>query len=391
MNGTNEYILALIAARLCGEKLSGEEDEKLDQWITAKPENRKLYDYYDALFHRKDELKIWEEVQADARIRDRIFQARSGKKSFMRKYLKYAAIIIPFSILAGWSMYYHAESGKQVPTEQIFVRNDIAPGKQKARLEFGNGEIVSLSDSSMAISSHQDIQVGKGGILQYASGLKVPEAKAVYHTLVVDRGAEFQLVLPDGTKVWLNSESELRYPNLFNEDKRKVFLKGEAYFEVKHSVHQPFIVMAGECAIRVLGTEFNVSSYSEKNQVVTTLVNGKVAYTAGKQNGELIPGEQCIYNTEKRTSLVRKVDVGQYISWKDGLFVFDHIRMEDLAVQIARWYDVEVVFPDYAARYVSFTGAMERYKPVSYIIDLLNGTNTVECRLEGNKLEFRQK
>lgn len=128
----------------------------------------------------------------------------------------------------------------------------------------------------MAIASHKNIQVDSGGVLRYAENNRPEKRKTVYHTLRVERGAEFQLILPDGTKVWLNSDSELKYPNVFDGSTRSVYLKGEAYFEVKHSDAQPFIVNAGEYAIRVLGTAFNVSSYEQDKEIVTTWQKGKL-------------------------------------------------------------------------------------------------------------------
>ena len=390
MDSVPEDILTLIAARLCGEKLTAEEEKRLDQWLEAGENHQKSYRYYQDFFSRKAELYLFDRIQRPEEIAKILFRSQPTRLKRIMHMTKYAAIIIPalfFTILL--ILYRPTEKVKpQFPLAQL---KDIAPGKQKARLQLGDGKIVSLSDSSMIISAHKEIQVEDGGILQYVAQEGKSQEKTVYHTLVVDKGGEFQLVLPDGTKVWLNSASELKYPNAFSGNKRQVYLKGEAYFEVKRSDTQLFIVSTAGCDIKVLGTEFNVSSYDTDKEVVTTLVQGKVAYTAGKQSGELRPGEQCVYEKDQQIAKVQQVNVGQYISWKNGLFTFDKISMENLAKQISRWYDVEVIFPDQSARSVSFTGAMERYKPVSYIIQLLNETNTVECRLEGNMLVFRKK
>lgn len=390
MSDSKEYIFNLIAARLCGEELTAEEASDLETWRKAEPGNEELFNYYQSIFVRKNHLQLWESVKFSPEKCERVFRSRRVVRKRLSAFARYAAVLLPIVVGACWFLLRDMKHSLSEPVP-IIAKADFAPGKQKARLQLENGEVVVLSDSSMAIASHQNIQVENGGVLEYAGADRSEELKAVYHTLVVDRGAEFQLLLPDGTKVWLNSDSELKYPNVFNEETRQVYLKGEAYFEVRHAASHPFIVHAGECAIRVLGTSFNISSYEDTPAVVTTLINGKVTYSAGTNNGELTPGEQCIYDRSGKTVKVYKVDVNQYISWKNGLFVFDHIRMEDLAKQISRWYDVKVVFPDESARQISFTGAMERYKSVSYLIQLLNETNTVNCKLEGGMLVFRTK
>lgn len=390
MSNSDEEILKLVAAVLCGEELSIEEKRRLKKWLQAEPENHRKYDYYQRLFEQREFLKVWEQLGIQPTLPKTVCCERPKGGAFIQTILKYAAVLLPFTGILFWLLWQTPEQ-LSPPTVPVIVENDIDPGYPKARLVLENGETVTLSDSNRSIPSHQDIQVGKGGILQYAGNVKKQPRKAVYHTLVVDRGAEFQLVLPDGTKVWLNSDSELRYPDIFNEADRKVYLKGEAYFDVAHLAEQPFIVTASTCDIRVLGTEFNVSCYEGEAQVVTTLVKGKVAYRAGEDKGELQPGWQCVYDAGKKSTDIKKVNVAGYISWKNGLFVFDGVKMEDLAKQVERWYNVNVVFADNMVRNNRFTGAMERYKPVSYLISMLNETNTVECSLEGNLLVFRKK
>lgn len=388
MDSTKEHLLELIAAELCGEILSEEERLLLEKWKND-PKNRDLYTYYRSLFRDRDRLELWEKIKIRQEIPEEIFRKRKPPKVRFLSFMKYAAILIPVIVIASWMLRRTANNTPHQTT--LFTHHDVAPGKPQARLCLGNGEEISLTDSSMSIENHRNIQVEKGGRLEYAPDSSRQPQKAVYHTLVVERGAEFQLVLPDGTKVWLNSDSELKYPDIFNEDSRKVYLKGEAYFEVKHQDRQPFLVEAGDYHIRVMGTEFNVSNYREDAEVITTLVQGKVAYSTGKKKGQLQPGQQCVYRKQTGTATVRNVEVGQFISWKNGLFVFEGIRIADLAKQISRWYNIEIACPDESTGEIRFTGAMERSKPVSYILRLLNETNTIDCRLENNVLIFKRK
>lgn len=271
MNTLDDTIYILLAAYFCGEELKPGEKEKLEQWKNSSSRNRATFRYYQDLFEKRHTLGQWDKIQFTAEMADRIFSTRAIRYRRMRTILKYAAVICLPLLVTFFLLY------RQTPEETIAGiaptdRQDIAPGKQKARLLLGNGEIFSLADSSMTIQAHENIQVENGGVLQYAVNEELSEAKAVYHTLIVERGGEFQLVLADGTKVWLNSDSELTYPDVFNEKTRQVYLKGEAYFEVAHSERQPFLVKAGDYSIRVLGTAFNVSSYAEEKEVVTTQI-----------------------------------------------------------------------------------------------------------------------
>lgn len=391
MKDTEQEIMELLAAVLCGEELSEEEKNRLEIWKNATPANRRKQEYYEHLFNRREELRLWEQINTKTISSGKLFYRKQLWHRRNLTILKYAAVILPFAGILLWLLWQNPKEQQIFTSTDTIVQNDIAPGKQKARLLLENGETIALSDSSISIRTHRDIQVNKGGIVQYASNNSLSQRKAVYHKLVVDRGGEFQLVLPDGTKVWLNADSELRYPDIFNDSTRKVYLKGEAYFDVKHSEKQPFIVSVEDCDIRVLGTEFNISCYDGGSHVITTLVEGKVAYRTGKLQGELKPGWQCVYDTEKKSADVKKVEVDKYISWKNGLFIFDGVKMEELAKQVERWYNVNVIFADHFVRDSRFTGAMERYKPVSYLISMLNETNTVECRLENNILVFRKK
>lgn len=391
MQYAEEDILALIAARLCGEKLSAQEEQALEKWLDHSEAHRKNYDYYRRLLSdRRERLKVWDKVQIPADFAQKNFCYSYHRRVLFKPLLRYAAVVVLFFLVGGIVTYLvnFPEVGPEEAT--VLAKEDFAPGIRKAQLKLEDGSVIILGDS-ITSPVQEGISVKNGEVLQYNKDSAESETSPVYHTLVVNRGCEFQLVLPDGTKVWMNSESELRYPSSFTAAVRKVFLKGEAYFEVAHRQRHPFVVEAAGCDIKVLGTEFNVSAYQEEDQVVTTLVRGNVAFRAHQKEGILQPGQQCIVNRQSQTTQVKNVDVNQFISWKNGLFVFDHIRMEELAKQISRWYDIEVLFPDEKVKEISFTGAMERYRPVSYIVRLLNETNTVECRLEENMLVLRLK
>ncbi|MDR2131211.1 MAG: FecR domain-containing protein [Odoribacteraceae bacterium] len=388
MDFTDQAIYTLIAARLCGEFLTEEEERYLSTWLES-PANQEQYAYYRSLYEARGRLSVRDRVRLPRDFAERRF--RDSARAFQRPrrwFPRYAAVILPVLILSVvvWRSRENSDEKKE-----MLVAYDIAPGSSKAVLKRENGQQFVLTDSGMFIANGVPRLGSVAGTLVYRdTGEEEGESLVENEQLEVGRGGEYKIVLPDGSRVWLNSESTLLYPRRFAGEERRVHLSGEAYFEVQPDAGKPFIVTVGGCDVRVLGTTFNVAHYTGDRSIVTTLVSGSVEMDAGGENKRLQPGQQCVYDPGVRSMLLREVDVTRYISWTNGLFIFDGISIEELARQISRWYDVEVRFTDDDVRFASFTGAMERYKPVSYIIRLLNETNTVTCYLEDNRvLTFR--
>ena len=385
---TNESIHALIAAQLCGEALVDEEQQRLDRWLES-PVNREEYDYYRSLYEARERLKVLDRVHPPHGFAKRHFVSPAWKHT--RRWVRYAAVILPMVLLLSVVTW----RSREAPVDEIApVALDIAPGRAKAVLKREHGQEIPLADSGMLIASGVLLPGNTTGTLAYRETGEEENSHTVeMHRLEVGCGGEYKVELPDGSQAWLNSESTLVYPSRFTGEERRVYLTGEAYFEVRQDASKPFIVTVDECEVRVLGTTFNVVRYASDRYIVTTLASGSVEVSGSESGDEgerarlrLQPGEQCTYDREKETMTRRTVDVTRYISWKNGLFLFDNISIDELARQISRWYDVEVRFADASARSASFTGAMERYRPVSYIIRLLNETNTVTCTLESNRM-----
>lgn len=266
----------------------------------------------------------------------------------------------------------------------------IHPGERKAVLTLANGPVVDLRDSLLTADDLEKC-------LQEARPEILPENRQetkpgmAYHTLYVPRGGEFFLTLSDSTKVWLNSDTELRFPAEFTGDIRMVHLKGEAYFEVSHRTEHPFIVEMEHSKVQVLGTSFNLRTYEDEKEIAATLVEGKVCFIAeGERKVNLSPGEQAVLNEEGHLSK-HEVDPYFYTAWKDGNFIFRKQSLEEVMRIVARWYDVEVHFRDDSLKKLSFSGNVKRYDDFSKIVQMLEMTGNTKFEIRGKNIFIQER
>ena len=210
-------------------------------------------------------------------------------------------------------------------------------------------------------------------------------------SVIVPEKGEYFVILSDGTKVWINSDSELEFPNRFGEDIREVKLKGEAYFEVTSDSRKPFYVLAGETKVHVLGTAFNVSAYREDRQTEVALLRGKVSFDVKDKVYVLVPGEIATLNRESGETIVRKGDVAAIVDWKAGRFNFEDMSLEELTVKLSRWYGVTFVFSDEAVKKLRFSGAMTKYRTLDYVLDMISKTTDVTFSLKENRVTVSSK
>lgn len=266
------------------------------------------------------------------------------------------------------------------PSEKEEVHLILSDGK---RLTVGNvlerqyeeqGSLIQ-SDSSLII--YQNINQGKDSIEHF-------------NQLVVPRGCEYRLQLSDGTIVHLNADSRLKFPVIFTQNERKVFLEGEGYFEVTHNKQHPFIVVTHEFEIKVLGTDFNVNAYHGDSQQEVTLVNGKVSIHLPNEKTSLTPNRQYRYDTYRHTGSVHKVNVAPYISWKEGILAFDGTSLREVANKLERWYNIQFVFMSERLEKIRFSGQFTKYENLSYILKLICETTEVKSNLQENTVIIYQ-
>ncbi len=291
-----------------------------------------------------------------------------------------AAVVLGMAV-AG----YNRLREKDISAPQIISSNaDIAPGGNKATLTLADGSVVTLDSAGNQVIRQGSARISQqGGQLRYEGAEDQPP---VWNKLSTPRAGQFRITLPDGTRVWLNAASSIRYPTAFAGAERKVEITGEVYFEVTHDARKPFRVeVAGRSTVEVLGTSFNISAYADETMIKTTLLEGKVKVAAnGNPAQELRPGQQAIQAESGSVTISNDVDPAEVLAWKDGWFQFNQASIPEVMRQLARWYDVEVHYagavPDRA-----YVGRIERSLTLAQVLRVLERSG-IHTKIEGKQL-----
>lgn len=380
----------IITAYIKGE-ISLEQKERLNKWILASNENRDLFESLlsDEKFDKAlKDYEVYDVESAYMKVKSRkVF--RQSRISLRRVLYYAAALAVPIIVAV---VLFNKKVTKD-NTIESFASGQITIGESKAQLILSNGEKIYLGKSVIDTISDDNINIiSDGGVIEYKAGTEIIENK--HNTLVVPKGGEFDIVLPDGTRVWLNSDSEMKYPLNFSGKIRKVYLKGEAYFKVAHNKKKPFIVETDGVNVKVLGTEFNVRSYYDEAKLATTLVNGSVEIesTRGVRNKlTLNPGYQAVLEKTTGNLMAEKVNVGDYIAWKTGRFVFKHKRLEDVMLELSRWYNVEVFYQNNSVKERTVTGILKRYDSFDEFIKMMDMTEVADFNVRGRTIIIKEK
>ncbi|HEY9259425.1 FecR family protein, partial [Chitinophaga sp.] len=262
---------------------------------------------------------------------------------------------------------------------------DIAPGKEKATLTLGDATVIGLDTATNGTISQQGntaVQLVNGQLVYSGSNAN---AALTYNTISTGRGNHYSMVLSDGTKVWLNSASSLRFPVAFSGSERQVAVTGEVYFEVAPDARKPFQVqMPHKGSITVLGTHFNVHAYDDETEITTTLLEGAVSIHKGSEQQLLRPGQQAVISDQPGMSIRKATDLGAVMAWKDGYFCFNDTNIYALMKQIARWYDVDVRFEGKITE-DGFSGKISRDVPLSRVLQILE-LNGIHFKIAGRQI-----
>lgn len=265
---------------------------------------------------------------------------------------------------------------------------DVMPGQNFAVLTSSRGESIILSETDDGqINTGEDVDIVKvnDGELIYTSQGKAEPDEMIYNTLSTPRGGQYQLTLSDGTKVWLNAASSIRFPVEFPDDERRVDITGEVYFDVAHSEEQTFIVHAGSSVIEDLGTAFNVTAYEDERSVKTTLVEGIVKV----REHILSPGEQAIEDENDHIQILKNVDLDNVVSWKDGFFSFENANLAEIMRVLSRWYNLEVDYENEAGLEKRYSGKIDRNLTLLQVLEGLKLTAQNFDIQPGNKIIIR--
>ena len=312
------------------------------------------------------------------------------KKTFVLSRIAAAAVII-LVLSLGAFLYFNNNSEKQIAKTdaQQPLKNDVAPGGNKAVLTLADGtQIVLDSAANGTLTQQGKTKIIKldDGQLAYREGGSSSRNGGTgvgYNTISTPKGGQYQIVLADGSKVWLNAASSLRFPTSFPGKERNVELTGEGYFEIAKNASKPFHVKVSDMEVEVLGTHFNVNAYEDEAEIKTTLLEGAVKINTGNATGVLKPGQQAQVNKRKDIKVVN-ADVDQAVAWKNGKFQFNDASIETIMKQVARWYDAEIVYEGKVPG--GFVADISRDVPVSKLLQILELTNRVHFKIEGKKV-----
>ena len=334
-----------------------------------------------------------EETGAGEKFRPEEIRVVHRKQTYLLRRRWWAAAAAIFALLgtgAYWVLHNNAAKKGIALTQQERFRNDVAPGKNAAVLTLAGGQKIVLDSTSVGAISRQGNTTihNTNGQLVY-NELHEKPTELLYNTLTTGRGNQYQLILPDGSKVWLNAASSITYPTTFSGAERKVAITGEAYFEIARDETHPFIVQRKEMSIQVLGTHFNVNAYDDEDALKTTLLKGSVKVTKGSESSILRPGQQAILSRGNAPIKVADhPDIDEVMAWKNGTFRFNDATIESIMREMARWYDVEVIYNTRVSQH--FIADVPRDVPVSELLKLLELTDQVHFKIEGKKITVIQ-
>ncbi len=312
------------------------------------------------------------------------------------KFMRYAAAAgVIIAMLASSIYFFRAkESGKQIAKSEHGFKNDILPGGNRAILTLADGNQIALDSADNGMLARQgNTHVLKldGGEISYKveDSLLTKSQEVFYNTIATPRGGQYQVVLPDGSKIWLNAESSLTFPTVFSGKERNVELTGEGYFEIAKNASKPFRVKVNDAVVEVLGTHFNINSYHEEPGLKTTLLEGSVKVINGEKTRLLLPGEQLTIKKNGLQILSDDVNIEQVLAWKNGLFDFSDVDLQSISQQLSRWYNVDIAFEgNIPPKHI--TGIISRKNQISAVLAMLEFTAGVHWKLEGSKVTFYQ-
>lgn len=378
-------IVSLIFARLLGT-INNRDDARLQRWIESSTANKELYDSLVDLDSIEEKFKAYNDLflitEKDLMLK-KIKEINSLKKNYFKIFLRYAAVLLLPLIL------FYSDR-----CEYLLVTNkfDYVAGRSSAVLEISGGRKLSL-DTLKCISTNGLMIKNDSCILDIRALSSINTEPQNYNKIIVPKGGEYTLCLSDGSKVWINSDSELRFPARFSEDERLVYISGEAYFEVSHS-EIPFKVVYNDMEIQVLGTAFNVMAYEDEPMVETTLVRGSVRVNIGDTNAKSVlleAGEQLGYSEKSKKIKKKTVNVNNYIAWKDKTFVFADETIDVIARKLSRWYNVEIdiISPEISKEV--FFGVLPKYENISSILDMLKKVKDIDYEITKEKVIIKSK
>ena len=386
INNTYLYDIAAIILAYLRDEVDEEGLRELNVWLEES-------DSHKALFARiQDEKMQYEDIQKilsyDAGGAWQVVQQKAAwrrRKRLTRVYRVAVSVVIIFGVAIAFLL--REEATTVVPVVKV---EEITPGRSMAKLTVASGDVYHLDSlhqvdliTSLAENNGKEVVFIDRQLEEGASEIK-------YNKVEIPRGGEYQIVLGDGTRVYLNAQTELRFPESFaNSEQRLVYLSGEAYFEVTKNPSKPFVVQCKDYAVKVLGTSFNVNSYEGDETSKTTLATGKVEIDMDGKQTILNPGQQAIIKNGEVN--VKEVDVEVYTTWMFDNFRFQSESIQEIMTKLSRWYAIDVFYMNESVRNYHFTGYLPRYAKIADVLELLSLTTNIKFDVEGKTVIVMEK
>ncbi|MCH7401045.1 FecR family protein [Belliella kenyensis] len=392
-NLIDAFKIALGIFKSKTETFDSKEEEVYKLW-SKDPANKRFIDEITSNHRIKEKIGLYDSADKEAVWAKTLDRISIDKKSnyhidFWNRGRRIAAIlVIGLLISMGVSTLMLLNQNEQTEFAHFL------PGSSKAILIMEDGKQINLNSNDQEVSSSNGFLLrSKQSILDYMSQSKlhtVIEEEIKMHTLIVPLGGEYRVSLSDGTKVWMNSASTLKYPVLFTGETREVELVGEAYFEVSKG-DKEFRIKSGEAQIIVLGTSFNLRSYPDDDNITTTLVTGKVKMNVGEKELDLTPGLQGRYHKVDKSFTAKPVNVKESIAWKDGVFYFEEETLEEILKQYGRWYDMKVKFENSALKSKTYTGVFKKDDAIEVFFDMVSETSDISFEAKGDTIIIKNQ
>lgn len=382
-------IASLIAGYL-QSTLSEQQKEKLFNWIAESESNRRAFSEIldeQNLERYLSEFATYNATTALAKFKSERIVVKSMARFKPGLRISAAASLL---LVLSFGFWLHRQQKHVMQLAVSKNKSDVAPGGNRATLTLANGTEIGLDSASNGeIAQQGGVTVTKtksGQVIYNLADLasSAPAAEG-YNTIATPRGGQYQVILPDGSHVWLNAASSIRFPTVFRNNERKVEINGEAYFEVAKDKTKPFRVLSGEQTVEVLGTHFNVMAYDDEKAIITTLLEGSVAVSNQKGRVIIKPNQNVTMQRNGSTLTVNETDVEAAVMWKNGYFHFDDEPIEGIMRKVSRWYNVEIVYKGNIAG-KTFGGNISRFKNVSELLDVLQTTGSIHFQIKERRI-----
>jgi transmembrane sensor len=387
-----DHIIPLVEKYLAGTATPGERDE-LNKWYHSFNDDEVTVKSLDLLTRAQLEKRIRQRLELT--MKD---SASASKMIRYRRVAKMAMAAVIIGLLGFGIYWFNLQSTgtnnsetAAAPTQET-KSGEIVPGGNKAILTLADGSVIELDSANNGnLASQGNFTVIKlNGQLAYNpsnSALSGVGSEALYNTITTPRGGQYQVILSDGSQVWLNAASSIRFPVVFTGNERRVDITGEVYMEIARNEQQPFKVNTGRSTVEVLGTHFNINAYEDESEIRTTLLEGKVKVRPNNNPAvekTLTPGQQSAIDHSNNISIINNADLEEAVAWKNGRFQFNSADLKSILRQLARWYDVEVEYRGNTNMH--FTGQLTRKENVQKVFEMLQLTGEVHFTVEGRKI-----